>query len=305
MGTVGIALLHQIIIMFIFMAVGFIMFKTKLISIEGTKTLGNLLLYACSICLIINSYNIESSPEKIKKVLMSFVIAAVALAVSMLVSALVFGKKYPVENFGTAFSNAGFIGIPLVSSALGKEAVIYCTAFVTLLNILQWTYGVAVITGDRKAMAPKKIITSPIVIAFIVGLLIFIFNIKLPDDLSKGISSIGAMTSPIAMIMLGAYLAQTDVISVFKGGRNYLVAFVRLAVIPLITVGIMFLIPAEYNEVKLATLVSAVAPVGANVAVFAQKLDKDYKLAVREVCLSTILCIISIPLIVSLATSIF
>ena len=305
MGTVGIALLHQIITMFIFMAIGFIMFKTKLISVEGTKTLGNVLLYACSICLIINSYNIESSPEKIRKVLISFLIAVIALIVSIVVSALVFGKKYPVENFGTAFSNAGFIGIPLVSSALGKEAVIYCTAFVTLLNILQWTYGVAVISGDKKAMAPKKIITSPIVIAFLVGLVIFIFNLRLPDDLSKAVSSVGAMTSPIAMIMLGAYLAQTDVISVFKGGRNYLVSLVRLVVIPLITVGIMWLIPAEYNDVKLATLVSAIAPVGANVAVFAQKLDKDYTLAVKIVCLSTILCIISVPLIVSLAQMIF
>ena len=97
--------------------------------------------------------------------LISFGAALGALLLSMLVSTLVFRRKSAIRRFGAAFSNAGFIGIPLVQMTLGEDAVFYVASFVAILNILQWTYGVFIITGDRSQISLKKIITNPIAVS--------------------------------------------------------------------------------------------------------------------------------------------
>ncbi len=163
-------LFKQIFLMFIYMMIGFTLYKKKMITKQGSKELATLLLYVILPMAIIKPFMIEFDYEKLAGLGKSFVIAVVALALSMLVAKLFFGKKHPMENFCAAFSNAGFIGIPLTQMALGEEAVFYIAIFVALLTVLQWTYGVMIITGDKSAVSPKKIVTNPIVIAVVIGI---------------------------------------------------------------------------------------------------------------------------------------
>ena len=306
MGTIGTILFSQILVMFLLIAVGYVLFKGKLVSVEGSRTLSNILLYAVSPCLILNAYSIERTPERVRGVLISFALAAVGLLLSIAVSRLVFGtggrkETHSLEHFGTAFSNAGFIGIPLVQAALGEQAVLYVSAYVAFLNILQWTYGVVVITQSQEAIRPGKIFQNPVILSMVLSMLIFFFRIPLPDVLDKTIAYIGNINAPVAMMILGVYLAQTDLLSIFRIPRLYLAAFFRLIVIPLLTIALFCLVPDTFYEAKMATLIAASAPIGANVALFAQLNGKDYTYAVKEVCLCTLLCLFTMPVVMSLA----
>jgi hypothetical protein len=176
---------------------------------------------------------------------------------------------------------------------------------VSLLNILQWTYGIWIMTKDRSAISLKKIPTNPIVISFVVGMLLFFLPVTLPEVLSGVVGTLATMNGPLAMIVLGAYLAQLPFKDLVTDKLTYLCTVVRLLVIPVATILVLFLLPDSYSTIRLAVLLAAAAPVGANVAIFAQLYGKEYTDAVKDVCLSTICSIVTMPLIVALANIIW
>lgn len=189
-------LFKQIFLMFIYMMIGFTLYKKKMITKQGSKELATLLLYVILPMAIIKPFMIEFDYDKLVGLGKSFVIAVVALALSMLVAKLIFWKKHPMENFCAAFSNAGFIGIPLTQMALGEEAVFYIAIFVALLTVLQWTYGVMIITGDKSVVSPKKIVTNPIVIAVVIGIILFLIPVQVPPIATTAVSSIAVLNAP-------------------------------------------------------------------------------------------------------------
>lgn len=298
-------LFRQISLMFIYMMIGFALYKKKLITTQGSKELGSLLLYVILPLAIVKPYLIDFDSRKLIGLGMSILISAIALAISIFVSRLAFGKKYPMEHFSAAFSNAGFIGIPLVQMALGTDAVFYIAIFIAMLTTLQWTYGVMVITGDRSAVSPKKIISNPIVIAAGAGILLFILPFHKPDFLTTAVDGVSVMNGPVAMIVLGTYLAQTKIRDLFFTKIVYISSLLRLVVIPLLTIAVLSLLPHTFSDARLAIIISASTSIGTNVAVFAQQKGMDYTEAVKNICLSTLLSIITIPLVIGFANAIW
>lgn len=298
-------LFRQNIVMFIYLLIGYLLFKKKLITAAGSGEMGKLLLYVIMPVAILRSYARDFSMEMLAGFLVSFAAALASLILAMVVSTLFFRKKSAIRQFGASFSNAGFIGIPLVQMTLGEEAVFYVASFVAILNILQWTYGVFIMTRDRETVRLRKIVTNPIVISFAVGMALFFLPIKIPELLSGVIGTLASMNGPLAMIVLGAYLAQTSLKELFTDGETYLCAFVRLIVIPVLTIVLLWVIPGTYSTVRLAVMLVAAAPVGSNVAIFAQLYHKEYTTAVKDVCLSTVFSILTMPLIIGLANYIW
>ena len=288
---------RQILIMFLYMAIGFALYKGKLISREGSKSMAHLLLYCILPCVIVRSFCVSRTPGNTSALIWSIVLAAAMLAIAMLLSAVLF-RHSPVDNFGAAFSNAGFMGFPLIAALLGSEAVFYAAGFVALLNALQWTYGQFVLTGDRKQISLKAIVKNPIIISLAIGLMIFFSGFKLPSIASDVVGALATLNAPIAMIVLGVYLAQTDLKKAIFTPRLYGVSMVRLVLIPVLTCLLLLLIPAQYKAIGLTLAIAAAAPIGSNVAVYAQKLNLDYTYAVETVCISTLLSIITMPVIV-------
>lgn len=297
-------LLKQNIIMFVYLLIGYFLFREKLVSTQGSADIGRMLLYAVMPVVIIKSYLVEFSLEKLEGLAISFVLAALSLLLSILVSRVFFKKECGIERFGVAFSNAGFIGIPLVQMTLGEEAVFYVAAFVALLNILQWTYGVLAITGDKSAVSIKKISTNPIVLSFLASILLFLLPISLPAAVTGVIGTIASMNGPLAMIVLGVYLAQVPLKELFTDKQVYKATAVRLLVIPALTIVLMLVFPSKYLLIKLTVMIAASAPIGSNVAIFAQIYGKDYTQAVKEICTSTLLCIITLPIMIGIANAI-
>lgn len=298
MATVFIVL-RQSIIMFVYMAIGGLLFQKGLITKEGSKSLANLLLYAVLPCVVVKSFCVARTPERVSGLLVSFLAALGILLLAMAVSHLLF-KKNPIDDFGAAFSNAGFMGFPLVAAVQGSEAIFYAAGFVALLNALQWTYGQSLISGDPSYRSPKAILKNPLVLSLLLGILIFCFELPVPAIASDLLAALAALNAPLAMVILGVYLAQTDAKTLFNDPHLYVVAAARLVLIPLLTILVLKLLPAEYAAITTTLVIVAAAPIGSNVAVYAQKLGKDYAYAVRGVCLSTLLSAITMPLLVLL-----
>lgn len=290
-------LTQQNIVMAVYMIIGYLLYKSKITTKEGSADIGKMLLYVVMPMAIIKSYIRPFSIEMLKGFLISFLVSIAALTAAILISRICFKKKSVVKQFGSAFSNAGFIGIPLVQMVLGDEAVFYVASFVALLNILQWTYGVFIFTQDKAAISPQKILTNPIVIGLCIGLILFLLPLELPDVMVTVISTISAMNGPLAMVVLGTYLAQIRMSELFTDKETYFCAAVRLLLIPLATAAILKALPDSFLPMKAAILFAAAAPVGANVAIFAQLYGQNYKEAVIDVCMSTVLSIITMPLI--------
>lgn len=296
-------LLRQNVIMAIYMAFGYFLYRKCIIQKTGSGEIGKMLLYLIMPMAIIKSYIREFSAEFLRGFLISFAISLFALIAAILISRLFFQKKSVIKQFGSAFSNAGFIGIPLVQMVLGEEAVFYAASFVALLNIFQWTYGVFIFTKDKSVINFRKIVTNPIVISLCIGLLLFLLPVKVPAEIDSIISTLALMNGPLAMIVLGTYLAQIKFSELFNDKETYLCAVVRLVIIPAVTALMLLLLPDELEIMKLTLLFVAAAPVGTNVAVFAQLYNQDYTEAVKDVCISTILSIASIPLMIILVSS--
>ena len=298
-------LLERLAVMLFFMIPGYVLYKKRIITDAGTKDIGKLLIYIILPSAIVNSYNIGFSAEKAVGLLLSFVLAALTLLLSVIISKAVFGKRNAIESFGAAFSNAGFMGIPLVSSVIGSDAVYYAAAFVAMLNILQWTYGVYTLTGSKEAISPKKVLLNPVLISFFIGVILFLLPVKLPSFFAEILSTVAGMNAPIAMLTVGIYLAQIPLKTLFSDKMSYKVSAVRLLLIPTATSALLALLPFGDAALKLTVLILASAPIGSNVAVYAQIYGCDHRQAVREVVQSTILCIVTMPLIIGISDCIF
>ena len=300
----AVILLKQIIMMFILAGVGYCLFKGGKISKEGSKTIGNILIYIVLPCVIVNGFITERTPEKTTALLISMAAAAILLLISMVVSRVAF-RKDEIAAFAGAFSNPGFFGIPLIAAVLDSSASFYIAAFIALLNILQWTYGVSLLTGEKSGLEVKKVLKAPFMIAIIIGLILFFGGIPVPSVVRQSIQYIANTNTTLAMFVIGVYLAEVDLPSMFRRKSNYLIAAVRLCAVPLISVLVLSLLPSQFQELKLAVLIASACPVGSNVAVYAQLHGKDYPYAVETVIISTILSIVTMPLIILLAMSVW
>ena len=296
-------LVKQILQMFLLAGIGYLLFKGGKISLEGSKTIGNILIYGSLPAVIINGFRIERTAEHVSGLLWSAAAALTIVLLSILISHFVF-RKDGVAAFATSFANPGFFGIPLIVASLGQGAVFYAAPFIAFLNIGQWTYGVSRLNGQPvlQGFQPKKLIKAPFVIAILVGIFLFATQLPLPAIVENCLSNVAGLNTPLAMFTVGVYLAQPDLVTMFGRRTLYLVSALRLLVIPVLSLLILSLLPSSMHVMKTVLLIVAACPVGSNVAVYAQLHGKDYPYAVETVIISTLLSIVTIPFILYLST---
>ena len=301
-----IILVKQILQMFLLAGIGFLLFKGGKITLEGSKTLGNILIFGSLPAVIINGFRIERTAEHVSGLLWSALAALIVVMLSILISHFVF-RKDGVAAFATSFANPGFFGIPLIVASLGQGAVFYAAPFIAFLNIGQWTYGVSRLNGQPvlQGFQPKKLIKAPFVIAILVGIFLFVTQIRLPEILSNCLSSVAALNPPLAMFTVGVYLAQTDLKKMLGRRSLYLISALRLLVIPGLSLLLLMLFPVSMEQMRTVLLIVAACPVGSNVAVYAQLHNKDYPYAVETVVISTLLSIVTLPFILYLSSLIW
>lgn len=300
----ALSLFLKVLLMFFLVSIGFLMFRKNLISQEGSKTIGNILIYVSLPCMIIRGFIVERTPGHLLGLFVSTVAAFLVLLMSMLLSGHVF-KGDGIASFAGAFSNPGFFGIPLMVAAIGKGGVFYAAAFISFLNILQWTWGVQTLTGSSGKIKLRDVLRAPFMKAVIIGLLLFFLQPKLPEMAYTILDDLAGINTPLAMFVTGVYLAQSDIPAMLKRKKLYAVAGVRLLLIPAVTLLILLPIPSGFIPLKLAILIASSCPVGSNVAVYAQLHGKDYGYAVETVIVSTLFSILTVPTMVTLGNYCF
>ena len=289
---------RQMLLMLLYMACGFYLRRRKLITEEGSKTLATLLVELVIPIVVLRSFLAERTPERTEALLLSLGLAALLLLLSAVIARLCFPKN-PVGEFSAAFSNAGFLGIPLVSAAIGEHSVLYAAGYVAIMNILQWIYGQYHMGPDAH---PKK--TSPLhplLISLPLGFALYFLPFRLPGVVTDALGAIAACNSPVAMILLGVYLGSTPPKQIFASAGSWTVSAVRLLLIPLVTFLVLWPIPIA-TELKTTMFLLASASVGANVSLYAQRAGLDYRPATGMVCLSTLLAVATMPLMAALAS---
>lgn len=288
-------LIDRLLVMFLFMMIGVILFRKMIVTEEGCEDLGKILIHLILPCVIIKGFMVERSAVRLTGLWISILLSIMCLVISILISKIFF-ERNPISNFSSTFSNPGFFGIPLIVAIMGEESVFYVAPFIACLNILQWTYGVAVMKGQKTSIPIKGILASPFIISFTIGVILFVSQVPVPKVAVNVLESTANLNMPIAMLVSGAYLAKVDVGKMFREKSLYKVSVIRLLVIPIICLGVLYLIPIGAIELKMSLFLAVMCPVGSNVAVYAQLHHKNYGYAVQNVVLSTLLSMITIPL---------
>ena len=292
----------QVITMAIFLAIGFLFFKKKLVTVEGVQSISNVAVRFAIPCSMIKSYMVDFSMDVLVRLLNSFMVCGLAAVLSILLAKLLCRSQSAVDEFCASFSNVGAMGIPLVQAALGEGAVFDLSAFLIWCNVLQWTYGYYVVSGRKKKLATRQILRNPMVVSTTVALAVFFLPFHLPDLLVNAIQSGSNILMPLTMIVLGAYLARTSLREILTNVTLYRTSLTRLLVIPFVVTLLMMLLPKSYHSFAMAAVIATAAPVATNCPIVAEWAGENPIRSALLVYQSTLLSILTLPLVASFAS---
>lgn len=301
--TVG----SQVLILFLLMLIGFACNKTKILNEEANKRISDLVVILVTPCVIIQSFQREFDERLLFQICVALLISLIVHLAMILAVHIIFksqpDKSRRVLKFASVFSNAGFIALPLQSALLGADGVLMGAAYLVVFNIMLWSYGITLMSGDKTMITPKKLLFSPGIIGVVIGMIVFIFSIKIPQVISSTIGYMAALNVPLPMIVVGYYLAKTNVLEVFRDIQSIKCIFVRLIVFPVVTLALLYMCGIR-GTMLCAMVIAMSAPVGATTTMFSEKFDADTQLSVKLISLSTLLSIITMPIIVGVTQTI-
>ncbi len=305
--------------LFLFMIPGFILRKLKLIDGGFSKNLSLLVLYIAQIALLIHSYIIEFKPSVLSGIAQVFIVSFLIHSILFIIARALF-KKAPnsakkVLQFGLIFSNAGYMGIPVISDVFGAEYTIYATIYVVWFNVFAFSLGRLIYTEDKKYMSIKEAIINPAVIPIIIGFIIFITGggtwiqniIKEPTTLGTSVkvfydvlTTLKNMVAPATMLVIGARLADINFKGILKDKYMYPFVLLRLLVLP----AIIFVLLKVLNVLSLIDttsmsilLILSSTPAAALTSMFAELYDGDSPYAGKLVALTTVLSVLTMPIV--------
>lgn len=295
---------EQVIVLFLLIGVGALCAKTGIIKEVAIKSCSDLVLIVVTPCVIIQSFQRPFDAAMLKGLGLACLIALSIHIVTILLAHLLLHDpvvaRERVLRVGAVLSNAGFMSLPLQNALLGEDGVFYGAAYVAIFNLILWSYGLVEMSGSRQNLSPRKLILNPGVLSLAIGLMLFLARITLPTVLASPMGHLAALNTPLPMLIIGFYLADTDLKAALRDWRSYAAIGLRLLVVPLTALGILYLCGVR-GTLLVSMIIAASAPVAASTTMFATKYDCDTGLSVNLVSLSTLLSLITMPLIVALA----
>ena len=288
--------------MLILIAVGILCSKTKLISAASNKDLSKFVLQVVNPVVIFMSYQTDYRTELVRNLLLTFVISIGAMGTAIAFSYLFVrrkqGREFEIERFSAVYSNCGFMGIPLVNAVYGDEGVFYLTAFITVFNLIVWTHGVILISGEKNFRQVVKVFYSPTIIAIFLGIITFFLRFRLPASVAEALGLIKEINTPIAMIVSGVTIAGTNVMKMLKNYRVYYVCLLKLIIMPLIVAVPIALLTGVDETVRMTVLIAAAAPPATMCTLLSLRYGKNSIYASEIFAAGTILSVVTLPLVV-------
>lgn len=302
-------LFKQIAQFFIMIIMGYTLVKLKIVKSEDSKVLSMVCLYLIMPCVIINSFLIEFTPEKLKGLGLAVGVAIVIHFVAWIFIKIL-GKVLnfnPVEKASVMYSNAANMVIPVVMSVLGDEWVLYSSAFVSVQLVLLWTHCKSMLSNE-KGFELKKIYTNINLIAIFIGILLFITKIHIPSVLQGTLKSVGGTIAPISMIITGMIMAGAELKKVFSNGRIYLVLFFRMIFFPFIVFLIIYFtgitkVMDNCAMILLVIFIATITPTASSITQMAQVYGNNEQYAGAINIMTTVASIVTMPIMVALYCS--
>ena len=295
----------QVLVLFLLIGVGVICTKAKLLTKEAVRSMADILLLVATPCVIVHSFQRPVTPDVMRNLgiaaLAAIGVHVLGIALAQLLCHDKDKARERVLRFGVVFSNAGYMAIPLQQALLGDDGVFFGAVYVGVFNLALWTYGVSVMGNGVKDLSVKKVLISPGLIGVTIGLFLLLCGITLPEIIAAPVGHLANLNTPLPMLIIGYYLAGANIKEALRDRASYLAIALRLLAIPLITLGILWLCGVR-GTVLVSAVIGASAPVATATTMFSAKFDRAPTLSVNLVVLSTLLSVISMPLIVGLAS---
>ena len=297
--TVG----KQVLILFLLMVVGFILGKAKIITEQASAGMSNVVMYTAIPAMLIVAFQRELIPSDLGSFGMALLLSLVIHILGALLSHLLIRdpdpRRTPTLRFAATFSNCGFMGYPMMTALLGTIGVFYGSAYVVVFNVLTWTWGIYLMTGDRKRLSLRPVLLNPGVLGVIISLLFYLLRITLPEILLTPITYISQLNTPVPMLILGYQLSHADFRTAFRGVSAWITLLLRLIILPLLTI-VLCLVLNVNSAVAMALVIAAATPPAAILSLFAAKFGTDTALASSVVSVQTALSVLTMPVLVGL-----
>ena len=296
MEAVG-TVVGKVAVIMLLIVVGYFVTKRGIFTERGASEVTTLLIKLVTPCVIVNSFLGSTDTLGAYELLMAMALPALWMAAALGISLLAFRKEPPerqkVLRFSVLFSNTGFMGIPLVQGIVGDTGVIYASFGVVVFNILCWTYGYSMMSGGAK-LNLKTILLNPGIVGLLFGLPLYFLRLELPGILAEPVGYLADLNTPLAMLVVGSYIAKVDLHSFISDFSVYKASFLRLLLCPGVFL-LMLLLLRPREDLFLSNMIQASAPVAANSVLFAVQFKRDSELASKLVAVSTVLSILTIP----------
>jgi len=286
----------------VLMAFGFLLKKIGIITNDVQKGLNSLLVKAVlPISIFMSSQNEYSSDAAFSMVIVGIIAAGyyiVALIISILIS-----KKCKLNEKGrnvfitmSVFANVGFIGFPIAFELYGAKGTLYAVIYNICYQLIFFTYGISILSGKRQ-MKLKMLYTNPVTIASVASVIFFLTQIKIEAGVASALSSLGQMTVPISMMLIGCSLADADMKDILKDKYSYLVSALRMLIFPGIMLIILKLLGLP-EEISGTCAILTALPAGSLNVIYAEQYDCEPKFASRTVVQTMVFMIVTLPILI-------
>ncbi len=297
----------QVAMLAVLAAVGFFSHLGGLYTEKIAKTCNGLLFYIVTPCVICHSFTRLERSESTMKLLGAALLGGILFHLfGVLLTRFLFNKSSApaVYKYAAMYGNVGYMGIPLSQAVLGEIGVFICSVVVFIFNLFAFTHGAAIMDRNQGGKINLfKILVNPGTIGIVMGLPLFLLNVRLPQILDQPLTHLANLNTPLAMLMLGTYLANTDLKRIFKIKENYSTMLIKLILLPAVTIGVSYLCGIRGDLLVGLTLLACV-PTASNTVMFAAQFGQDTGRASMAIACSNLLSILTMPIWIALAQSI-
>lgn len=304
--NISILLMQQIVQLFLMIFMGYLIVKTGLVRDDDSKVLSKIILYLIVPCVIINAFQVDYTTDTVKGLLIAFA-ASVMTQVILLVVISAAGKLLhlnEVEVASVYYSNSGNLIVPIVTFILGQEWVLYGCVFMSVQLVFLWTHCKKIISREA-SYDWKKIILNINMLSIFIGVILFFTKIRLPEIIGNTLASVGTMIGPASMIVTGMLFAGMNLKQIFANKRVYFITFLRLIAVPLIALVLIKLsnlasFSTDGNKIMLIVFLAIITPSASTVTQMCQVYGNDSRYASAITVMTTLLSIITMPIMVML-----
>ena len=300
-------IVNQLIILFLLIGLGYGLRKAKIMGDTLDSGITKLIIY-CSMPAMVLGAVISRTGEKDVALVIKFIIYAIGMYTILPLIALIIPKLLRVKKnirgiyqYLIIFANVGFMGFPLIRAIFGNDAILYASIFNMFFNVLAYSYGVVIVSKDSEKENTKskfnpKILLSPGISLSLLALVLFFLDIKIPSMIGEAVNYVGSITTPLAMMIIGSTLAKMNPREVFTDLRVYVYVLVRSILIPLALFPLMKLLIPDSFALQM-TFIMLAMPAASTSVLYAKEYGSDESFAARCVFLSTLLSVLTIPLL--------